>query len=245
MKRNGFTLIEIVVTLMVVSVMFLAIAGFVQFGAKGYSDTVDRQQLQNQARFALEKMTREFRHAVPNSFELDGSANECIAFYPIKYSGFYHFLETSDEIEFVVGNEGATYPLTFATNDYLVINPSRIDDLEIGTAQRIALSGETIPAATPFLTVSSAVASHSIANRHFIYNTEQRIRYCISGTRLEKTIGSATPVPVARLIDPNNSGFSFEQSTLQRGGLVHIDLTLELGEEVSEYKHDVQVMNVQ
>ena len=142
MRRNGFTLIEMIITITVVSVLFLAIAGFVEFGARGYVDSADRQRLQNQARFALEKMTREFRHAVPNSFETfeTTSLNKCLSFYPIKYTGFYiEQLDLDDPenpiltLEFVLGNDGISYPLTFDDKDFMVINPSRIDDLESGS----------------------------------------------------------------------------------------------------------------
>ncbi|KOO10365.1 MSHA biogenesis protein MshO, partial [Vibrio xuii] len=42
MKVKGFTLIEMVVTLIIGSILVLGIAGFVEFGARGYSDTIER-----------------------------------------------------------------------------------------------------------------------------------------------------------------------------------------------------------
>ena len=69
MKVRGFTLIEMVVTMVISGIIVLGIAGFVEFGTKGYADSIDRQRLQTQAKFALEKISREIRHAVPNSFD--------------------------------------------------------------------------------------------------------------------------------------------------------------------------------
>lgn len=59
-RQSGFTLIELVITIVVVAIMVMGIAGFIELGTKGYVDTVDRQQLQNQARFAVEKSPEKF-----------------------------------------------------------------------------------------------------------------------------------------------------------------------------------------
>ena len=56
MKVRGFTLVEMVLTMVVGAILVLGIAGFVELGSKGYSDTVARQRLQTQAKFVLEKM---------------------------------------------------------------------------------------------------------------------------------------------------------------------------------------------
>ncbi|MBM7038025.1 PilW family protein [Vibrio ulleungensis] len=250
MRRNGFTLIEMIITITVVSVLFLAIAGFVEFGARGYVDSADRQRLQNQARFALEKMTREFRHAVPNSFETT-SLNKCLSFYPIKYTGFYiEQLDLDDPenpiltLEFVLGNDGISYPLTFDDKDFMVINPSRIEDLESGSPQRLSLKDESI-AIDSTGEVLSTVESHSIGRRHFVFNEDNKVTYCISGSLLTRETSSEGTVTVAEYVNSTDSSFAYEQASLQRGGLIHMNFVFNLGDEVSEYQHDVQVMNVQ
>ena len=74
MKTRGFTLMEMIVTIVIGSFIMLGIAGYVQLGMKGYADTIDRQRMQTQAQFVLEKMSREIRHAVPNSFHVPTGA---------------------------------------------------------------------------------------------------------------------------------------------------------------------------
>ncbi|MDF4609339.1 prepilin-type N-terminal cleavage/methylation domain-containing protein, partial [Vibrio parahaemolyticus] len=51
MKDRGFTLMEMIVTIVVGSFIMLGIAGYVQLGMKGYADTIDRQRIQTQAQF--------------------------------------------------------------------------------------------------------------------------------------------------------------------------------------------------
>ena len=96
MKIRGFTLMEMIITIVIGSVIMLGIASYVRLGFKGYSDTIDRQRLQTQAQFVIEKMSREIRHAVPNSFLIKDDEKNCLTFVPIEYSGFYSHVD--DEI---------------------------------------------------------------------------------------------------------------------------------------------------
>lgn len=246
MKKLGFTLIEMVITILVVSIMFLAIAGFLEIGTKGYADSVKRQALQNQARFVIEKMSREIRHAVPNSFKVTGS---CIEFFPIQYSGFYADRPLSSAVQFIIGTDGFVNTLT--DQDYMVINPSRYEDF-IGadiTAKNLvncgAGSNVTEPACSvsgDVFTISSSSSSQSVGRRHYVYNQEQRISYCIAGNQITKQIGASTVVPIGDNVV--SGSVAYENVSLTRSGLIHLEFNFQQGDEVSEYKHDVQVLNV-
>ncbi len=137
MKDRGFTLMEMIVTIVVGSFIMLGIAGYVQLGMKGYADTIDRQRIQTQAQFVLEKMTREIRHAVPNSFHVPKDASHCLEFVPIEYSGFYTF--KNNDLEFLLGNDSTLNPIP--ANRRMVINPSRYEDLQSTASQNIAIGG--------------------------------------------------------------------------------------------------------
>ncbi|NMT50501.1 PilW family protein, partial [Vibrio parahaemolyticus] len=97
-----------VITIVVGSFIMLGIAGYLQLGAKGYADTIDRQKLQTQAQFVIEKMSREIRHAVPNSFFINEKEKNCLMFMPIEHSGFYAI--SGNDIQFVVGFFGTNAP---------------------------------------------------------------------------------------------------------------------------------------
>lgn len=249
-RAKGFTLVEMVMTTVVLGIIFLGITGFIEYGTRGYVDTIDRQKLQNQARFVIEKLSREIRHAVPNSFEVitNGANTKCLNFYPIERSGFYTQSVSSGKVEFVVNNQGGRFssPVT----ESLVINPSRIEDLTDSDHFK-SLSGcrdsgdstceETEPSSGVYIySVNNSFTSHSIANRYFTY--QQMVAYCITST------GAITRnnVIVGDGINFAQSSFSYSQPSLQRGGLVHLDFlfTNQAQDEQSFYKHDVQVLNV-
>jgi prepilin-type N-terminal cleavage/methylation domain-containing protein len=65
MKHNtsGFTLIEIVITIVLVSILAGIAALIILQGVKAYSDEQSRSDVHYQARLAMERMAREIRHA--------------------------------------------------------------------------------------------------------------------------------------------------------------------------------------
>ncbi|EGQ7759221.1 prepilin-type N-terminal cleavage/methylation domain-containing protein [Vibrio vulnificus] len=228
MRARGFTLVEMVMTLIVGSILVLGIAGFVELGTKGYADSVDRQRIQTQAQFVLEKLSREFRHAVPNSFSDSGN---CLSFYPIVYSGFYAV--EGNDIQFLIGNTNATSPL--ANGLSLVINPSRQQDL---VSDSFDVSGLTNGAGYfAVLNQAASLESNSINRRHYIFNANGRVEYCFTAGRI-----SRNGVQVADSVSA--ASFNYLEPTLQRGGLVHIKLTFTQNDESSHYQQDVQVLNV-
>ncbi|EGR0109713.1 PilW family protein [Vibrio vulnificus] len=228
MSSRGFTLVEMVLTLIVGSILVLGIAGFVELGTKGYADSVDRQRIQTQAQFVLEKLSREFRHAVPNSFSDSGN---CLSFYPIVYSGFYAV--EGNDIQFLIGNTSATSPL--ANGLSLVINPSRQQDL---VSDSFDVSGLTNGAGYfAVLNQAASLESNSINRRHYIFNANGRVEYCFTAGRI-----SRNGVQVADSVSA--ASFNYLEPTLQRGGLVHIKLTFTQNDESSHYQQDVQVLNV-
>ncbi|WP_394158147.1 PilW family protein [Vibrio campbellii] len=236
MKVRGFTLMEMIVTIVIGSFIMLGIAGYVQLGMKGYADTIERQRMQTQAQFVLEKMSREIRHAVPNSFHVPTGAANCLEFVPIEYSGFYTL--TNNDLEFLLGNDSTLNPMP--ANRWMVINPSRYEDLQSTSPQSLAVGGL---AKTGDVFVVSGAASTiggtSISSRHYIYQNNSEVRYCFDKHQITRN-----GITVADSVDTSASDMHYLEPTLQRGGIVHINLEFAQNGERSVYQQDVQVLNV-
>ncbi|PSW04555.1 PilW family protein [Photobacterium lipolyticum] len=245
---QGFTLIEIIMSLIVLSVISVGIGSYLQLGAQGYIQNRDREQLQSLARFAAERISRELRHAVPNSLSVSDD-NKCITFTPIEYAGFYTN-QTLEEIETLEGVMSGSVEGKDAkvTNRRLVINPVRMADLTSASRSAAIKEVAGIQPWTISFNNKTTFASESASGRFYIYGIDAR--FCISGNRLTRAtrkVGNtafSTAVPLAEQIVSSESEFNLDHASLNRNALVHFQLAFSQNGEKTQYSHDVQVINV-
>ncbi|MCL9780534.1 prepilin-type N-terminal cleavage/methylation domain-containing protein [Vibrio sp. S4M6] len=236
MNAKGFTLIEMILTIIVGGILVLGLAGFVEIGMKGYKDSIERQRLQTQAKFVLEKMSREIRHSVPNivSNTAVSSADSCVSFYPIDYAGFY--ATVGDDIQFLVGSSGASSSDIIDASRSLIINPTTYAD----TANAFSLTSPTVSLSGSTYIISggvSSLSSNSVADRQYIYSSQ--VSYCVYNSS-----GQVTRNGIQVAENVVSGAFEYLPANMQRGGLVHIDLTFSQDGESTNYQQDVQVLNV-
>ncbi|ARP39353.1 PilW family protein [Vibrio syngnathi] len=239
MRRQGFTLIEMIITMIVGSILVVGIAGFVELGARGYADTVDRQRLQTQAKFVIEKITREVRHAVPNMFNQNAAVPgaSCISFFPIVTSGIYAI--SGDDIQFVTADNALTAAVLARLS--LVINPT-----EAAPTNNIFPLATVTATNNTFLLANESVnlVGNSVSNRHYIYNPNGRVSYCIVNGRVWRREGNGALIPIS---DTGVTGdLDYQPANVQRNGVVHLEFEFrnQVGDEMTNFQQDIQVINV-
>jgi len=88
--HQGFTLIELIVVIIILGVMSMGIAGFITLSTQTYLNVSERDELLSSARFAVERLNREIRNAVPNSIRVkNDNSKQCIEFVAIEASTTY------------------------------------------------------------------------------------------------------------------------------------------------------------
>ncbi len=246
MRMRGFTLIEMVVTMVVGAILVLGIAGFVQLGTQGYADSVDRQRLQTQAKFVIAKMTREVRHAVPNIFAED-LANNCVKFYPIIDYGFYAV--AGDDLLFIIGDTSAS--LSSIQNKRLLINPTQTllpsEDLSnVANSFDLASAVQVSPGVFALPNQATKLVGGSVVHRHYITDEDRRVTYCVSGNRVTRQVGpNGEALPLTDRDAVSVAGdFRYQPASVQHNGIVHMDLGFTQAGETTRYRQDVQVLNV-
>jgi len=101
-KHNkGFTLIELILVIIILGIMAVGISGFITLSTQTYLNATSRDELIGNARFAIERLTRELRNAVPNSIRVrswSGDSIQCLQFTPIIASTVYTDIPVAPEL---------------------------------------------------------------------------------------------------------------------------------------------------
>ena len=87
-KSHGFTLVELVTVIIILSIVATLGSSFIVQTQEAYHQTQVRAKLINKSRQAIERMTRQLRGAVPFSWRVT-NANTCIEFLPVAGGGNY------------------------------------------------------------------------------------------------------------------------------------------------------------
>jgi len=268
--QRGLTLVELVVTIVLMGILAGGTAAFVVSSTQSYVDTATRNQLSAIARLTLLKLEKEIGNAVPNSIRTtdSSSGDQCIEFFPIEDVTRYISVNFGSESAsltvkpFVRGQslQGAKYPIIFpvaASSLYAQSNP--------GPLGVISDYGQASP--VPSVETLNLAAAHEYqigTNRKTVYLAGAPVSFCVVGTRMfryrdygivSEQCSPSTPSclpdapPQRALVSDqlDNSGFdnSFEylSADLMRGGLVRVYLNFSDGDESLELEHEINISN--
>lgn len=98
MFAQGFTLIELIMTILMLAILSIGLASYIRSSTDIYVDVVGRQKIIGEARFVIERITRELREALPNSVRAGRSGNvTCVEFMPVIASSTYANIPVAPE----------------------------------------------------------------------------------------------------------------------------------------------------
>ncbi|WP_213995017.1 type II secretion system protein [Arsukibacterium sp.] len=261
-KPGGFTLIELTIVIVLLSVLALGVSSYIGLGATMYSDATEREQVLNQSRFVAERLQRELRNAAPNSIRTnDAALLRCIEFAPIVASGVYLQAPVAPD----AGNELQLAMLNWQS-DYLnlpfTIYPRELADIYGTTGSTITLSGNEPDdgdgnSATRTVQLSS---SHSFPldspEKRFYLLAESPVSYCFNGVDgsirrySDYSYNAAQPLPPvgsAALMasDVQQVRFAVNDAVLTRNSVVN--LLLQFGQSPASdmfFNYEVHIPNV-
>ncbi len=135
-SNQGFTLIELVLVIIILGIMSVGISSFISISTQTYLTASNRDELIGNARFVIQRLSRELRNAVPNSIRIENfTTGQCLQFTPIVASSSYIDIPVvpepaSDElsvIPFIDDVTGADYQ--YNSGDLITIYPLKTTDI--------------------------------------------------------------------------------------------------------------------
>lgn len=270
-SARGFTLVEMVTVILILGILVVGVSSFIIFGTRIFVESSSVDQVLSQSRFAVERMTRELRSALPSSVRVnsDSLTYQCVEFVPIEASTTYLSMPIAPNAAATTGavilDSGAS---TIRINQYAWIYPLVDADVYNSARQKrtqiktIATSGNQVT-----LTFMASTRFAEASPRQRIYFGSAPVSYCFEKAAasneliLQRYTGyqfnNSQPRPIdmgAGVLMAQNIVNSFTNSsdlpmtltpsTLVNNAMVHLQPRFTVNGETFQYRHQVQVINV-
>ena len=243
--NKGFTLLEMVIAMVVLSIIMIGIGSYIALGVKGYTNTIDRERLQSQARFLVARMTKEIRHAAPNSLIV---GDRCLRFYPIVSSAVYYaeLPNNSNELNVSVFDPDNTDVWRLNTDWNVAVGFASAEQYQDNNVVMSGAEKDTSPENkgmwTLLLKDSNIITTSSPGKRLYLYHDQ--ISYCQLGNTIVRKVNNSDGVLMATNIVefmPKVQAAGLNSGAI---ALIGIKFSDPKTNEIANYNHSVQVLNV-
>lgn len=210
-QNTGFTLVELVIVIVLLGILSVGVSGFLKIGSEMFVDVKNRSEIVATARFAMERLNRELRSALPNSVMTNPTTGfnveeiQCIQYIPIETTAHYLDIPTSDanelqsntisvvefdvnELVFAGSNDiqVAVYPLN--NNDVYDGSQNKINLLESVTIDQSNAIGNSIQWVLNF---SNNILFATDSPTERLYFIGDKVSYCVRRTELKRFVGNS------------------------------------------------------
>ncbi|HEY0892910.1 MAG TPA: prepilin-type N-terminal cleavage/methylation domain-containing protein [Cellvibrio sp.] len=247
-RPSGFTLIELITVIVLLSILATIGTGFVVKTTEAYQRTQTRALLVNTSRQALERMTRQLRVALPYSVRTTNGGS-CLEFMPIAAGGNYFSPVPDNENLAPATATIAASPVSidFGAAEHVTIGAMSASEIYSTTAaSREGYAGGSITLDAP-----KRWLRNSVNRRYYLLDNPQA--FCIVGNQLQFYQGLSVAEPdvdtsaansiIARNISATTP-FELAAGSENRNTAVIISLDFTSGGETINFTQRVLIRNV-
>lgn len=250
--REGFTLIELVLVILLLGIIGAMGGEMITTAFKGFSDTDARMELFEEGELALMRMEREIHHMIPNAIINTGTTVSfgLIDVNTLNGSIFGRYEPVDDDTITDLSN-------TVLANGSLIsiYNTSWADFTSVGNRKIYS----TTAAGTNMDLNKAVIDSHSVTKRY--YPVKKAVRYFLDGSVLYRaeinvtlatdfatSLSNITPItspPAYPLLSHITAlSFNYVPASLTRNALVRVNFTLVNKGNSLDFHKEIQVRNV-
>ncbi|AEA34101.1 hypothetical protein Hipma_1135 [Hippea maritima DSM 10411] len=232
---SGFTLIELIITMVVVGIVAYLGTNLIEPVMEGYVDTQVKTLLFNEAQYSSNRIAKEIRNAIPNTIKVID--NNTIEFAEFSSMGYYSPLQGSDniscsEINIASGDNVSIYN---TKPDYFY-NGDRIYKIKSTQNGRCILD-RPIDHDSPY---------------HRIYKIGQIVAFYLKNSKIYRNSNislDTTPSEIKQggYVMANyvkNLTFKYEQGYTYKQAILKIELVMKKGDVELTYNQEVHIRNV-
>lgn len=257
-NSRGFTLIEIIAVIVVLSILATLGGKFVVESTKSFQSTQTKSRLLNTSRQALERMSRQLRIALPYSVRLTNN-NMCIEFMPIASGGNYagYVPDSTNGASAKTTLDVSPHVIDFGTAVYVSVGAMAASELYGASPSSLAtLTSRSVN--TINFSPAKGWKQNSINKRFYLLDRPQA--FCVVNNQLrfyagqDATAQNVDLASVSSMLADNVAGtttpFTLTAGSENRNTVVQFNITfgqasaLGTGSESITMNHSVMIRNV-
>ncbi|NQD37290.1 type II secretion system protein [Permianibacter sp. IMCC34836] len=262
-RARGYTLIELVIVIAILGVIGVGLISIYTTSIRQYVEANLRAELSASARFAVERLSRELRNALPNSIRVT-SDGDCVEFRPVQLGSTYVDLPLTSASSTVTA-AAFTLPAgswSLSVMPLLTGNGSSSDMYGPSPLATAGIASVGAPDANNMVSITLTAAKQfprsSPGRRLFIVGAP--VSFCVTAAnQIRRYTGYASTVvqPTkndlsggtllaenVQVSDVSNTAFRYTSGSLERNAVLSLQLRLSAGTETLRYAHEVLIRNV-